>query len=180
MPPRNLAEARRLHPDLGFALYALEPRGAVTLEVLDGETSHTFVGVTEAEAWSAAFPGAAPDEPPGERKTYELGIEAEDDEPAESPWQPIDTAPTDRPVVARMRTDRLPGGWFVATVTLPDPGDESRFAGSSTIWHYNGDVLMSRFRGAWTDWLPDSSAPAEPVDEPAPPAEPARAPSVFD
>lgn len=74
MPPRNLAEARRLHPDLGFALYALEPRGAVTLEVLDGETSHTFVGVTEAEAWSAAFPGTAPDEPPERRVDALVGL----------------------------------------------------------------------------------------------------------
>lgn len=73
-------------------------------------------------------------------------------------WLPIETAPTDRPVVVRMRTDRLSGGWFVATVTLPDPEDESRFAGSSTIWHYNGDILMSRFRGMWTHWLCDEPA----------------------
>lgn len=61
MQPRSLDEARRLRPDLGFSVYAIEPRGAVTLEVLDAEKSFTFTGATEAEVWAVAFPV---DEPP--------------------------------------------------------------------------------------------------------------------
>lgn len=74
-------------------------------------------------------------------------------------WLPIETAPTDRPVVVRQRTDSLQGGWFVATVTLPDPdAEEGRFHGSSTILHYNGTFLMGRFYGTWTHWLCDEPA----------------------
>ncbi len=70
-------------------------------------------------------------------------------------WQPIETAPRDRPVVVRMPTKHLPSGWFVATVDLPDPEDESRLAGCSAIRNYNGEYLLTRFRGTWTHWLPD-------------------------
>lgn len=70
-------------------------------------------------------------------------------------WQPIETAPTDRPVVVKMPTKYLPSGWYVATVTLPDPEDESRFAGCSAILNYNGEYLLTRFHGGWTHWLPD-------------------------
>lgn len=60
MQPRSLDEARRLRPDLGFSVYAIEPCGAVTLEVLDAEKSYTFTGASEAEAWAVAFPADEP------------------------------------------------------------------------------------------------------------------------
>lgn len=174
MPPRNLAEARRLHPNLGFALYALEPRGAVTLEVLDGETSHTFVGVTEAEAWSAAFPGTAPDEPPekrvddlihrglvfravdkveqpGERKAYDLGVQVEDEHPD---WVLVPREPTDK-----MLSE--PASMLPASYTLTECCDLFR-----EMWKIALEYVPVR--------------PIKPVNEPAPPAEPAHAPSVFD
>lgn len=59
MTPRSIDEARTGAPHLGFAVYALEPAGTVTLEILDDGQSFTFVGATEAEAWERAFPGPA-------------------------------------------------------------------------------------------------------------------------
>lgn len=53
----SLDEARRLNPDLGFALYAYEPGGAVTLEIHDpaGEV-FTFTANSEEAAFAVAFP----------------------------------------------------------------------------------------------------------------------------
>ena len=53
----SLDAARRLNPDLGFALYAYEPGGAVTLEIHDpaGEV-FTFTAETEEAAFAVAFP----------------------------------------------------------------------------------------------------------------------------
>lgn len=53
----SLDEARRLNPDLGFALYAYEPGGAVTLEIHDpaGEV-FTFTAESEEAAFAVAFP----------------------------------------------------------------------------------------------------------------------------
>lgn len=50
-------ELRALHPQLGFAVYAYEPGGAVTLEVHapDGQT-YEFTGPTLEAAIEAAFP----------------------------------------------------------------------------------------------------------------------------
>jgi hypothetical protein len=56
--PRSIDEARLLAPHLGFSVYAMEPKGAVTLEVIEDGTPYAFVGATEAEAWAMAFPGA--------------------------------------------------------------------------------------------------------------------------
>lgn len=53
-------ELRAAMPDFGFALYAFEPGGDVTLEVItpDGQTFQ-FVGPTEAAVIARALPGAA-------------------------------------------------------------------------------------------------------------------------
>lgn len=53
----SLDEARRLNPELGYALYAYEPGGAVTLEIHDptGEV-FTFTADTEEAAFAVAFP----------------------------------------------------------------------------------------------------------------------------
>ena len=59
----TLDDLRAAHPDLGFALYAYDPRGPVTLEVHAAEGVFTFIGSTEAEAIAAAFPQAT-EEPP--------------------------------------------------------------------------------------------------------------------
>lgn len=59
MPPSisSLDEARAAQPALGFALYALEPGGPVTLEIVtpDGEI-YRFDYATEADVFAAAFP----------------------------------------------------------------------------------------------------------------------------
>ncbi len=53
----NIDAIRASYPELGLALYAMEPRGAVTLEVYtpDGEV-FSFKGVTQAEVLERAFP----------------------------------------------------------------------------------------------------------------------------
>lgn len=57
----TLDDARADHPHLGFAVYAMEPRGVVTLEVHapDG-TIFTFRGATEQAALDLAFPPEPP------------------------------------------------------------------------------------------------------------------------
>lgn len=58
----TLDAVREAYPDLGMALYALDPRGPVTLEILtDTGDLFTFHGSTEAEVLGRAFP--APPEP---------------------------------------------------------------------------------------------------------------------
>ena len=64
MPPQapltDFDAIRAQHPDLAMALYAYEPGGPVTLEILtpDGR-SYTFTGPTARAAIELAFP--APD-----------------------------------------------------------------------------------------------------------------------
>ena len=61
----TLDDARAALPHLGFAVYAMEPGGPVTLEIHapDG-TIFTFSAATEAEALALAFPEmATPPEP---------------------------------------------------------------------------------------------------------------------
>lgn len=53
---------RAEHPDCGFALYAYEPRGPVTLEIITPEADaapYQFTGNTAAEAMAKAVPAAA-------------------------------------------------------------------------------------------------------------------------
>lgn len=58
----TLDDLRVAQPELGFAVYAYDPRGAVTLEVLapTGET-FTFKATTEAAAIEKAFPPPPPE-----------------------------------------------------------------------------------------------------------------------
>lgn len=49
-------DLRARYPALGFALYAYEPGGAVTLEVMDGSDVYSFKGATMTEAVALAFP----------------------------------------------------------------------------------------------------------------------------
>lgn len=53
----SLDKARELNPELAFGVYALEPLGPVTLEIItpDGEV-FSFQGLTEADALAKAFP----------------------------------------------------------------------------------------------------------------------------
>lgn len=71
----TLDDLRAKHPDLGFALYAYDPRGPLTLEVHAAEGVFTFYGPTASAAIEAAFPpptlsgeptdeGRSPLEPP--------------------------------------------------------------------------------------------------------------------
>jgi hypothetical protein len=55
----SLDDLRRQEPDVGAAIYALEPGGPVTLEVLmpDGQM-FSWVAATVAEVFSQAFPPA--------------------------------------------------------------------------------------------------------------------------
>lgn len=56
----SLDELRTLMPELGFAVYAMEPHGLVTLEVYapDGQV-YSFAAPTEVEAIRKVFPPAA-------------------------------------------------------------------------------------------------------------------------
>lgn len=65
--PASLDELRHHFPGLGFAVYAYEPGGAVTLEIHDGEDVYSFPAATEAEAVALAFPMAPADDEPGEQ-----------------------------------------------------------------------------------------------------------------
>jgi hypothetical protein len=53
----RLDDLRAQHPELGFAIYAMEPRGLVTLEIYtpDGQT-YSFKAETEAGVINQAFP----------------------------------------------------------------------------------------------------------------------------
>lgn len=52
----TLDEARAARPELGFALYAMEPGGEVVLEVFADGDVFTFRGESEDEVLSIAFP----------------------------------------------------------------------------------------------------------------------------
>lgn len=67
---RSLDDLRALRPDLGFALYAMTPKGTVTLEIHDeNENVFTFKDVSEAAVIDAAFPEPAPVAPPASPPT---------------------------------------------------------------------------------------------------------------
>ncbi len=57
----TLDDARAAHPGFGFALYAFEPGGPVTMEViaLDGSI-FPFTGPSEQAVLDLAFPPAPP------------------------------------------------------------------------------------------------------------------------
>lgn len=60
----SLDELRAAHPALGFALYALTPGEAVTLEILTTDGGlFSFTGASAAEVIATAFPPATPQRP---------------------------------------------------------------------------------------------------------------------
>jgi hypothetical protein len=60
----TLDDLRAARPELGLALYAYTPGGAVTLEVhSDGEV-YSFTAATEAEAIASAFPSSVVSQAP--------------------------------------------------------------------------------------------------------------------
>ena len=59
----TLDEIRTRFPFLAVAVYAFEPGGPVTVEVVSGETTYTKSAPTEAEALAALFPEAPPPAP---------------------------------------------------------------------------------------------------------------------
>lgn len=60
----NIDTLRRQHPTLGFAIYAIDAGGPVTLEVYRGEELSTLYGTTMAECVARAFPEADNAPPP--------------------------------------------------------------------------------------------------------------------
>lgn len=58
----NLDELRKRFPHLGFAVYAYDPDGPVTLEV-HGAKINQVSAPTEAEAIALAFPSPEPETP---------------------------------------------------------------------------------------------------------------------
>lgn len=77
-------------------------------------------------------------------------------------WHPMDTAPLETPVMVRMETDRVAGGVWVATALIYERDDDSRIQGD-VILHYNGDALVTRFRGPLTGWRPLPAALSRPT-----------------
>jgi hypothetical protein len=61
LPRPSLDDLRALRPDLGFALFAMEPGRGVTLEIYHDGQVYAFKGATVAEAILAAFPPDIPD-----------------------------------------------------------------------------------------------------------------------
>ena len=60
----TLDELRNDHPELAFAVYALEPGGAVTFEVITPDSQvFTFKGLTAQAAIDSAFPPKEPETP---------------------------------------------------------------------------------------------------------------------
>lgn len=57
----RLDKLRAEHPHLGFAVYAIEPGGVVTLEVFDGGAIFTFRAESEAEALAMVFRAVEPE-----------------------------------------------------------------------------------------------------------------------
>jgi hypothetical protein len=55
----SLDDLRRLRPDLSFALFAMDPGAAVTLEIYHDGQVYTFGGATVADAILLAFPPPA-------------------------------------------------------------------------------------------------------------------------
>lgn len=68
---QTLDEARAAQPAFAMALYALEPGGPVTLEIItpDGEP-FTFEGPTEAAVLARAFPPVEAAPPPPEADIF--------------------------------------------------------------------------------------------------------------
>lgn len=63
--PERLDVLRMQNPELGFALYAMTPGGAVTLEVFTPDDQvFSFSGATAADALAAAFPETPPEPDP--------------------------------------------------------------------------------------------------------------------
>lgn len=71
----TLDDIRAAQPALGFALYALEPGGTVTLEVMtpDGQIFR-FDGPSEAAVLAVAFPPAEADAPEHPEPSVETDI----------------------------------------------------------------------------------------------------------
>ncbi len=55
-------ELRQAFPDTGFAIYAYEPGGEVTLEAIEGTKTHVMKGQTLGELLDTIL--EPPDEPP--------------------------------------------------------------------------------------------------------------------
>lgn len=53
-------ELRAANPDTGFAIYAIEPGGPVTLELFAAGTVFTFRGASEDDVLDMAFPPEPP------------------------------------------------------------------------------------------------------------------------
>lgn len=81
MAPNSLSDVaerfdalRAANPDLGFAVYAYEPRGVVTLEIHTPEVGaepYTFKGATLADALAQAFPEAGAKTPEPEPSIFD-------------------------------------------------------------------------------------------------------------
>ena len=60
---QTLDHLRAALPSLGLALYAYDPEGPVTLEILAADGTHTITAETEAAAIAEAFALIHPPEP---------------------------------------------------------------------------------------------------------------------
>jgi len=59
-PQLSFDDARRAYPEIGVAVYAIEPGGLVTVEVHSGGEVYAFVAATADQAMALAFPPDVP------------------------------------------------------------------------------------------------------------------------
>lgn len=76
-------ELRAAHPELGFAVYAMEPKGFVTFEVHtpDGQV-YSFTGATQQAAIDEAFPPTRTPYAWKQHVVTETGIEVRTQQPS--------------------------------------------------------------------------------------------------
>lgn len=76
-------------------------------------------------------------------------IENGNDTNDETMWRPMKDAPRGTLIVARQ------GAWVATVILNPIPRDEQTiYSCGDKVMHYNGEVLVDRFRGCWDGWMP--------------------------
>lgn len=103
--PKSLDKLRAALPGLGFAIYAFDPAGPVTLEIHDSGSVTSVEAPTAAEAIERAFPGT----PDAEPEAHLAALWSEPAEaPPEPPAEPAEGHPLDIPTFLRREPKPVP------------------------------------------------------------------------